>query len=189
MLSSQLLLNWLVTLPDRSASGKSIIQLIEAGERACPVRIWDAPMSWDASPHHLFPLRVSARVASQLVLVVKNPPANAGDIRDVGSVPGWEDPLEEGMVIHSSILAWRIPWTEEPNRVANLQRGSSCQAITYFCVGKGPSLMRGVITKGCGIHIDLDWKLPGFQFSNVNIRTAFCLNLFFPFAFCPSPLS
>ena len=27
---------------------------------------------------------------------------------------GWEDPLEEGMTTHSSILAWRIPWTEEP---------------------------------------------------------------------------
>ena len=27
---------------------------------------------------------------------------------------GWEDPLEEGMATHSSILAWRIPWTEEP---------------------------------------------------------------------------
>ena len=30
----------------------------------------------------------------------------------VGSL-GWEDPLEEGMATHSSILAWRIPWTEE----------------------------------------------------------------------------
>ena len=28
---------------------------------------------------------------------------------------GWEDPLEKGMVMHSSILAWRIPWTEEPS--------------------------------------------------------------------------
>ena len=28
--------------------------------------------------------------------------------------PGWEDPLEKGMATHSSILAWRIPWTEEP---------------------------------------------------------------------------
>ena len=27
---------------------------------------------------------------------------------------GWEDPLEKGMAIHSSILVWRIPWTEEP---------------------------------------------------------------------------
>ena len=48
--------------------------------------------------------------------MVKNPTANAGDIRDrdVGSIPGWEDPLEEGMATHSSILAWRTPWTEEP---------------------------------------------------------------------------
>ena len=30
---------------------------------------------------------------------------------------GWEDPLEEGMAIHSSILAWRIPWTEEPGGI------------------------------------------------------------------------
>ena len=45
--------------------------------------------------------------------VVKNPPANAGDIRDAGLVPGREDPLEEGMATHSSILAWEIPWTEE----------------------------------------------------------------------------
>ena len=27
---------------------------------------------------------------------------------------GWKDPLEKGMATHSSILAWRIPWTEEP---------------------------------------------------------------------------
>ena len=45
--------------------------------------------------------------------MVKNPPANAGDIRDAGSIPGREDPLEEGMATHSSILAWEIPWTEE----------------------------------------------------------------------------
>ena len=30
---------------------------------------------------------------------------------------GWEDPLEEGTATHSSILAWRIPWTEEPDRL------------------------------------------------------------------------
>ena len=36
---------------------------------------------------------------------VKNPPANAGDLRDMGSILGGEDPLEEGI---SSILAWRI---------------------------------------------------------------------------------
>ena len=44
----------------------------------------------------------------------KEPVANAGDVRDVGLILGWKDPLEEGMATHSSILAWRIPWTEEP---------------------------------------------------------------------------
>ena len=45
--------------------------------------------------------------------MVKNPPANAGDVRDVGLVPGSEDPLEREITTFSSILAWRIPWTEE----------------------------------------------------------------------------
>ena len=33
---------------------------------------------------------------------------------------GWEDPLEEGVATHSSILAWRIPWTEEPGRLQSM---------------------------------------------------------------------
>ena len=41
----------------------------------------------------------------RVVLMVKNPPANAGDIRDVGSILAWEDSLEEEMATHSSILA------------------------------------------------------------------------------------
>ena len=46
-----------------------------------------------------------------MALAVKNPPANAGD---TGSIPGQEDSLEKEMAPHSSILAQRIPWTEEP---------------------------------------------------------------------------
>ena len=42
-----------------------------------------------------------------MALVVKNPPANARDVRDPGSVPGMEDPLEEEMATHFNILAWR----------------------------------------------------------------------------------
>ena len=42
---------------------------------------------------------------------VKLSTCNAGDL---GSIPGQEDPLEKEMATHSSILAWRIPWTEEP---------------------------------------------------------------------------
>ena len=55
-----------------------------------------------------------------MALMGKNPPANAGDIRDVGSIPGQEDPLEEGMATHSSIPAWKIPWTEEPGRIQSI---------------------------------------------------------------------
>ena len=44
----------------------------------------------------------------------KEMPTNAGDIRGVGSVSGWEDPLEEGMGNDSSILAWKTPRAEEP---------------------------------------------------------------------------
>ena len=44
-----------------------------------------------------------------MALVVKDSPANAGDIRDAGSVLGQEDPVEKGMATHSSILTWRIP--------------------------------------------------------------------------------
>ena len=44
----------------------------------------------------------------------KNLCAMQGDLRDVGSSLVQEDPVEEGMKTHSSILAWRIPWTEEP---------------------------------------------------------------------------
>ena len=49
-----------------------------------------------------------------MVLLVKNPSANAGDVRDPGSIPGLgSSPLEKEMATHSNILAWRLPWTEE----------------------------------------------------------------------------
>ena len=48
--------------------------------------------------------------------VVKNLPANAGDTGDEGLIPGSEDSLKKEMATHSSILAWKIPWTEEPVR-------------------------------------------------------------------------
>ena len=51
--------------------------------------------------------------ASQVVLVVKNPPAMQEIEEILAQSLGWKDPLEEGMAIHSSILAWRIPGTEE----------------------------------------------------------------------------
>ena len=55
--------------------------------------------------------------ASLVAQRVKNPPA----MREtwVQSL-GWEDPLEEGMAIYSSILAWRMPWTEEPGGLQSM---------------------------------------------------------------------
>ena len=49
------------------------------------------------------------------MLIVKNLPDTVGDIRDVASSLDWEDPLEKEMATYSSILAWEIPWTEEPS--------------------------------------------------------------------------
>ena len=61
--------------------------------------------------------------------MVKNVPDNAGDI---GSAPGSGDPLKKGMAPHSSILGWRMPWTEDPGglqsmglqRVDTIERGT-----------------------------------------------------------------
>ena len=58
--------------------------------------------------------------ACQVVLVVKNPSDNAGNIKTWVRSLGGEDPLEEGMTNHSSILAWRIPWTEEPSGLRSM---------------------------------------------------------------------
>ena len=50
----------------------------------------------------------------------KDQPANAGDARETGCSLGWEDPLEEEMATRSCILAWKIPWTEEPGGLQSL---------------------------------------------------------------------
>ena len=49
--------------------------------------------------------------------MVKNLPANVGDVKNQGSIPGSGRSLEEVMETPSSILAWRIPWTEEPGKL------------------------------------------------------------------------
>ena len=53
--------------------------------------------------------------------MVKNPPANEGDTRETRVLSlGPKDPLEGEMTTHSSILAWRIPWTEEPGGLQSM---------------------------------------------------------------------
>ena len=52
--------------------------------------------------------------------MAKNSHANEGDLRDAGSIPGLGRSLEEEMATHSSILVWRILWTEEPGRLQSI---------------------------------------------------------------------
>ena len=55
--------------------------------------------------------------ASLVAQLLKNPPAmHETQVRSLG----WEDPLEEGKATHSSILSWRIPWTEEPGELQSM---------------------------------------------------------------------
>ena len=53
--------------------------------------------------------------------VVKNPLSfYGGNIRDMGLIPGREDPLEDESATHSSIVAWRVPWAEEPGGLQSM---------------------------------------------------------------------
>ena len=52
--------------------------------------------------------------------MVKTLPANAQDLRDSGSIPRSRRSLQEGMANHFSILAWKIPWLEEPGRLQSM---------------------------------------------------------------------
>ena len=83
-----------------SATPESLCTSLSLHERLCPT-------PWDCSG-------VSTRVGFPCGSDGKESACNAGDL--VRSL-GWEDPLEEGMPTHPTILAWRIPWTEELGRL------------------------------------------------------------------------
>ena len=67
--------------------------------------------------------------------------SNAGDL---GFIPEWKDPPEKGIVTHSSILAWRIPWTREHGglRSLGLQRHPQDSAINTFTLIRGNNLKK-----------------------------------------------
>ena len=73
--------------------------------------------------------------ASQVVLVARNLSANAGDVRDLSLIPGSGKSLQKGMTTHSSILAWRIPQTEEPGglQFIGLQRDTT-EVTQHSCL-------------------------------------------------------
>ena len=65
--------------------------------------------------------------------MVKNLPANAGDMEMQGQSLGWEDPLEKEVATHCSILAWEIPQTEESGGLQSmgLQRVNTARRLTH----------------------------------------------------------
>ena len=73
----------------------------------------------------------------QVVLEVKNPPASAGG---AGVIPGSEDPLEEEIATHPSVLALKIPCTEEPGGVTKSWTQLSDRANTHTCHPPGPRM-------------------------------------------------
>ena len=70
--------------------------------------------------------------------VIKNLSANAGDTGDLVRSLGWENPLEKKVAKNSNILAWRIPWTEEPGGLVcgvaksmGLQLDATAMTVTW----------------------------------------------------------
>ena len=71
--------------------------------------------TWRKLVHHV--LGMSMEPCSLIAQSVKNLPAvQETQVRFLG----WEDPLEKEMTTHPNILAWRIPWTEEPGRLQSM---------------------------------------------------------------------
>ena len=86
-------------------------------------------------------------------------------------IPGLEDPLEEGMATHSSILAWRIPWTEEPGGLQSmwLQESDTTEPLNHHHWGEdrmGTAVMSDCDAMdyrppGSSVHGDFLGKNPG----------------------------
>ena len=70
--------------------------------------------------------------ASQVALVVKNLPVNAGDVRDMSLIPGLGRSLDQEMATHFSILAWTIPWIEELGRLQSIGSQSWTRLSTHI---------------------------------------------------------
>ena len=76
------------------------------------------------------------------MLVVKNLPANAGEAQE-RLVPSlsWEDPLEKEMATQPRILAWKIPWTEEPGGLQSTGfQKSQTRLSAHTCIVYQPSM-------------------------------------------------
>ena len=81
-------------------------------------------------------------------MIKKETVCNGGDL---GSLPGQEDPLEKGKASHSSILAWRIPWSEEPGGLQSVglqESDATVHAYAWSFLSWGVAVV--VLKSTCG---------------------------------------
>ena len=76
-------------------------------------------------PDQYFALLIFLIILVTVTRIINFPGGSDGKVSvynmgDPGSIPGWEDPLEKEMATHSSTIAWKIPWTEEPGRLQSM---------------------------------------------------------------------
>ena len=95
--------------------------------------------------------------------MVKNSPISAGDL---GSILCQEDALEEGMATHSSILAWGIPWTEEPGGL----QSTGSQRAGHDLSTKGQGEMRNEVATTGDVQVTMNVS------RGLNQRRGFCEN-------------
>ena len=109
--------------------------------------------------------------------MIKNPPANAGDPGDEVPSLVCDDPLEEGTATHSSILAWRIPWTgawrATVHRLANTIE-TTLHARTHAFVGSYPGRKLPMPSSG-GIYMPVQQRLEVRLVSGDLIRLGECM--------------
>ena len=96
------------------------------------------------------------QVWSLVAQLVKNFGSSAGKEKLVKNLPtmqetqvqflGWEDPLEKEMAIHSCILAWRVPWTEEPGRLQSMGSQSQTGLSDWIELKYGKMQQEGILS-------------------------------------------
>ena len=95
----------------------------------------------------------------------KEPPANAGNAKDAGSIPGWGRSLEEGMATHCTDLAWRSPLMEEPGRLQSMglpRVRYNCRDLAHTHVGyyKQPTVK---VCVSCSLILPFNNMNPRFS--------------------------
>ena len=88
-----------------------------------------SPLMWPSSTG---PQSWTGSLCSLVAQLVKNLPASAGDARNTDMMLGWEDSLEKEMATHSSILVWKIPWTEETGGLQTMGLQRACLHMGIF---------------------------------------------------------